>query len=549
MVRETQFSMVRENNTNELAFGLTHQPCPTCGSSDALSVNTDGSTKCFSCGEFSPNRGNTTIKTTKMQTTKSFLQGKYLPLGQRKIHEDICKRYNYTISEYLGKPVHVASYSKREGIVGQKVRFENKDFKVIGNLGGFYGQHLFPNGGPKLTVTEGEIDCLSVAQVLGGGSRATYPVVSLPTGAQGAKKVFQTHLDWLSKFDEVILMFDSDEQGRKAAMEASQVLDFGKCKIAQLPLKDPNEMLVAGRGKELTQAFWDAKVWTPDDIVHGDSLYERLINPKHYESVEYPFKALQAKTRGLRKGEITTISAGTGIGKSQVCREICYHLMKNTDKRIGYIALEESVERTANSLIGLEMNELLHLSPIVATKQYEEAYKATVGNGRFWLYDHWGSLATDNLINKIKYMAKALEIDYIFLDHLSIVVSQISEGDERRLIDNTMTALRSLVEETNIGMVLVSHLKRPEGRGHEEGAQTSMSQLRGSAAIGQLSDMVIGLERNQQDEDNRNMTQLRVLKNRFTGDTGLSGSLLFNSYTGRMTETSREINQSETPPF
>ena len=31
-----------------------HQPCPLCGSSDAVGINADDSAKCFSCGEFMP---------------------------------------------------------------------------------------------------------------------------------------------------------------------------------------------------------------------------------------------------------------------------------------------------------------------------------------------------------------------------------------------------------------------------------------------------------------------------------------------------------------
>jgi twinkle protein len=122
------------------------------------------------------------------------------------------------------------------------------------------------------------------------------------------------------------------------------------------------------------------------------------------------------------------------------------------------------------------------------------------------------------------------------LDHLSIVVSGMGDGDERRMIDNTMTKLRALVEETKLGLILVSHLKRPEGKGHEEGANTSLAQLRGSAGIAQLSDMVIGLERNQQDFENKHRTCLRVLKNRFSGDTGIACNLIYNSHTGLMSE-------------
>jgi twinkle protein len=203
---------------------------------------------------------------------------------------------------------------------------------------------------------------------------------------------------------------------------------------------------------------------------------------------------------------------------------------------MGYIALEESVERTGNGIIGLHLNKLLHLDNFDANDEYKEAYEATVGNGRFFLYDHWGSLEGDKLVGHIRYMAKSLDVEYIVLDHISIVISGSSEGDERRMIDNLMTKLRALVEECKIGVILVSHLKRPEGRGHEDGATTSVAQLRGSAGIAQLSDMVIGLERNQQDEENRNITSVRVLKNRFSGDTGVACNLRWQSETGRLTE-------------
>jgi twinkle protein len=112
----------------------------------------------------------------------------------------------------------------------------------------------------------------------------------------------------------------------------------------------------------------------------------------------------------------------------------------------------------------------------------------------------------------------------------------MDDGDERRLIDRTMTALRSLVQETGMGMILVSHLKRPEGKGHENGAQTSLAQLRGSAAIAQLSDMVIGLERDQQDDESKNITTIRILKNRFSGETGTAGALRYEPETGRLRE-------------
>lgn len=532
--------MVSQEHTEELDFIKTHQPCPDCGSSDALSINSDGSTKCFSCGVFTPS---TTKEKVQPKTPAGYMRGQLVPLTARKINEETCKKYDYRVGSVNGKPCQIATFYNTEGQVeGQKLRFQDKSFRSVGNIQSFYGQHLFPNGGKKVTITEGEIDCLTVAQVVGDNK---YPVVSLPNGAQNAKAVFKRNLEWIDSFDEIVLMFDMDAAGREAVETVSHLLPIGKIKVAKLPLKDANDMLKANRCKELVSAFWDAKVWRPDDIICGTELYDRLTTTKVFETVPYPFQGLNVKTHGLRKGEITTFCAGSGVGKSQVCKEIALHILKTTNKKLGYIALEESIERTANSIIGLEMDKLLHLEPISVDEGYKQAYEKTVGSGRFFLYDHWGSMESDNLLNHVRYMCKALEVEYIILDHLSIIVSALGDGDERRMIDNIMTKLRALVEETKIGLILVSHLKRPHGVGHEDGGRTHLSQLRGSAGIAQLSDICCGLERNQQSEDSANRTTVRVLKNRFSGDTGVACQLVYNSSTGRLTESNEIIMGEE----
>jgi twinkle protein len=148
-------------------------------------------------------------------------------------------------------------------------------------------------------------------------------------------------------------------------------------------------------------------------------------------------------------------------------------------------------------------------------------------------------------------MAKGLDCKYIFLDHISILVSDQQNGDERKALDEIATKLRTLVQETGIALFMVSHLKRPGGTAHEEGGMTSLSQLRGSAGIGQLSDMVIGLERNGQHEDPiiRNTTTVRVLKNRFSGLTGPACYLYYDKDTGRMLEVDNPNDAGDDDEF
>ena len=110
-----------------------------------------------------------------------------------------------------------------------------------------------------------------------------------------------------------------------------------------------------------------------------------------------------------------------------------------------------------------------------------------------------------------------------------------------------MTKLRSFTEETGIGLILISHLRRNQGdTGHEDGAKVSLGQLRGSHSIAQLSDIVIALQRNIASGDTG--SDLVVLKNRFNGQTGPAGQLAYNTETGRL-QTALDFTNDSTQPL
>ena len=514
---------------------VEHTSCPSCGSSDANALYSDGHTYCFSCGAHGKGEGEPTGASPSSPSSPSLAPaGSPQSLAKRRITEATCQKYGYTVSEYNGKKVQIANYRSGGRVVGQKLRFANKDFIYLGDKPGLYGQHLFKDGGRQLIITEGEIDALSVYQALGG----KWPAVSLPNGAQGATKAIRREIDYVSSFDKVILMFDMDDAGQAAAQAVADILPSGKAHIAQLPLKDPNEMLVASRNGELVDAVWQAKPYRPDGIISAADLWEEVISEDTTQSYPYVFGGLNEKTRGIRKGELVTFTAGSGIGKSSVVREIAHDLLKQ-GLRVGMMMLEENTRRTLLGMMGIEMSKPLHLDRDGVTEaDMRSAFDAVTPN--LFLYDHFGSVEADNLINRIRYLATGAECDFIILDHISIAISGLQDVDERRCIDQLMTRLRSLVEETGVGLLVISHLKRPEGRSHEEGGLTSLSQLRGSHAIAQLSDMVLGLERNQQDLENANVTTIRVLKNRFSGETGEAVSLFYDKSTGRIHEYDME---------
>lgn len=529
---------------------LGHFPCPECGSSDAYAEYSDGHGYCFSCQKYFPSSEEETKRGTTMKETKGLIPLSSMnisSLNARGINKDTCQKMGYYTTEYNGTPCQVACYYDLKGnLVGQKLRFPDKSFAILGKVSNcLFGSQLWESG-KKIVVTEGEIDALTVSQLQGN----QWPVVSIPNGAQAAKKAIEANLEYLSNFEQVILMFDMDEPGRKAIEECCRVLPPGTAFVANLPCKDPNACLQKGKSKEVIQAIWNARLYRPDGIVSGEELYEKCVTDigNIADSVPYPWSAVNEKTRGIRHGELYVVTSGSGMGKSTLLRELEYYFGVEKRELCGIVALEESTRKTGLELMSLYLNRRVIIDPNSVTEgQRSEAFKATIGNGNFFLYDHFGSLDSSNLLSKLRYMIVSLGCKRIFLDHISIVVSGMDsdeDGGERKAIDKLMTNLRSLVEETQCTMFVVSHLKRPEKKGHEEGGQVSLSQLRGSGAIAQLADMVIGLERNQQGE-NPNVLTIRVLKNRFSGDTGVSGYLCYNPETGRLVDMDAVDFESE----
>ena len=384
-----------------------------------------------------------------------------------------------------------------------------------------------------IIVCEGEIDAMSVSQM----NSNKFPVCSVPSGAASAKKYIKRELEWLSKFEKIILFFDNDEAGNAASLECADLLPVKKVRIVKSEGKDANELLVDGKGHKIIEAIWEAKAFTPQGIVEGSETKDLLLREDYVETFPYCWNGLNKKLGGIRLGEINLLTGGTGTGKSQVCREIGFQLI-NQKIKIGYIALEESIKRSIQGMVSIPLNKLIHIPEVkkkISKKEIIKAWEQV--KDYICFYEHYGASNTDDLMNRIRYMVKALDCKVIFLDHISIVISALEDGDERRLIDNTMTSLRKLVEELKCGIFIVSHLSRPQGKvSHEQGLQVSLAHLRGSHALATIPNQIISFERNQQSETENNILTVRVLKNRFSGDTGICSTLIYNKDTGRLSE-------------
>jgi len=534
------------------------QPCPLCPSSDAVGINADGSAKCFSCGEFMPNYNNacegktmTEPQTTQQKQPDSVIEGNFMALTDRKISQATAQKYGVkAVQDLKGQVVkHLYPYYNGHELSATKYRNTiSKDFFVSGSYNdtGLFGQQLF-KGGKYVTITEGECDAMAAYELLG----SKWAVVSIKRGAQGAVKDIKESLEFFEEFENVIIAFDNDKAGKEASVKVARLFKPGKARILTLPngFKDPNDMLRSNKHKDFVESWWASKVYTPSGVINVSEQREKFHNREKKPSVPYPYEGLNKKLYGLRQGELVTLTGGTGLGKSSVTRELEHHLIKSTTDNVGIIALEEDWRRTIDGILSIEANARLYVdeerekfSKEELDKMFDILYDGENKN-RVWVHSHFGTNDIDDIFTKLRFMIIGCDCKWVVIDHLHMLVSAVHDGDERRAIDAIMTRLRSLVEETGAGIILVSHLRRVDGnKGHENGIEVSLSHLRGSNSIGQLSDCVIALERNQQSDDpeEARTTRLRVLKSRYTGDVGLAARVVYDGETGRLSELTND---------
>lgn len=525
-----------------------HQPCEACGSSDALSEWEDH-TYCFACEKrtWLVPWENKESKQVKQEVVPNiFDDTKVGPIKDRGITKDTTKHYDVRLTVERGVITeHYYPYHNSDGdLIAYKQRIVNgKRFTWQGNKEpvGLFGQDKFTSGGKYVTICEGEIDTLAAFQM--NGSR--FPHVGVPSSSD-AYKMCKKQMEWLDSFDNIIICFDNDDPGEKAAKLVASLFPK-KAKVVKLKLNDVSDYLTSHKEQEFCQAWWQAEQYKPDDILSGaDTMWEIIQKPRTESMILYPWDKLNKATYGIRPSEFVIITAGSGMGKTQVLREVTYHALMTTEHNIGLVYLEETAWETARGVLSVHLDKPTHLPDThVADDELLEANLATWGTNRlFTLGDRWRDNNIDYICDKVKFLARGLDCKLIILDHISFMVSD-QAGDERKMLDEIAHKLKALTVELDIALIAVCHSKRQSTKPLEEGGFTSLSDLRGTAGLGQLANIVLGLERNGQAEDERerNTTLIRVLKNRFSGITGPTSKVYYDQFTSRLTEIKEEESE------
>ena len=523
----------------------THLPCPKCMSSDAFSIDINGNGYCFSCntfvrseelGDYSEMSDDTYRKKSSRREPDGSLNVGIVD-EWRGISQKTLEKFNVLFRfDENDEPVEVA-FRYPNGAV--KIRsLREKRFWSKGNMSEatLFGKDLFPAGcAQAITITEGEVDALSVYEMMGD-----WPVVSVRSASSAKTDCAREH-EYLNSFDKIYICFDNDEPGRKAAQEVASLFDFNKVYYVKIDgkFKDANDFLVNDEVKKFRRLWYNARRYLPDNIVSSLSDFKEILNSAISKPrLPYPWPDLQEKTFGMGEGEIVLLTALEGIGKTEIVRALEYHVLKTTDDNIGIIHLEETPERTLKGLAGLELGMPCHFpnSPVSNEDIINALAELQRREERIHIYSHFGSEDSHTILNNIRFLVAACGCKYIFFDHITMVVTGQEGNDERKELDYLSTHLAMLVRELGFTLVLVSH-------------ENDQGQTRGSRNISKIADLHVRLLRDitAENEIERNTTQLMVVKNRFGAMTGPSDKLFFDRETFSLRPLVEETDEEGLP--
>lgn len=531
--------MKDQHQTESEFVGKEH--CPACGSKDNLGRYSDGHAFCFGqgCGYYEPPTGEETRRVVTAKTDFEPLEGEFTRLNKRGISAETCRLFRYRVARSKGDVIHVVDIVdwRTGSLLAQKIRTRDKEFPIVGDVSKkpLIGAHLW-SGGKRLIVTEGEIDALTVSEVQGN----KWPTVSILNGASGAKKNLLANLDYLKLFEEVVLLFDMDEPGQDAARECAEALmSVAKVKIARLPLKDPNEMHVAGRDRELIAAIWNAEEFKPDGLLYAEDLISQALEELE-PGLPWMFDGMNKSSNGRHYGEIHTIGAGTGVGKTDLILQQADYDVRVLGLSVGLFLVENDPVEVLQYLAG-KAEGRFYYEPGHPDRQDKEAMARAMAvySGKVAIYDNFGLCDWELIKARVLYLIQQ-GVRVFYVDHLTALATG-GEKDEKEELENLMADVAEFAKRHNVLFILISHLATAEGKAHEEGGRVSIKQFKGSRAIGFWSHAMYGLERDQQaeDQETRQTTTIRQLKRRkFGKGVGLVTHARYDPKTGLSKEVS-----------
>ena len=397
----------------------------------------------------------------------------------------------------------------------------------------------------RLYITEGEDDCVALQYMFDKacGGKYKYAVTSIPNGIDSAAPTIgRMYKEIRSIFDEVVLVFDNDEAGRKGVKDVQKVMPDIKEVPYPTDAKDANEALLAGDYAIFVDfALWKIRAPLIEGVMSVAAIVARGV-PEPEIGLSYPWPQVNEVCLGQRWGEARCVGAGVGLGKTLICHEESAWNIIEHDEPVFVSLLEEENHKTLWNVCG-KIDSLRYNIPDVFEANKEQYYETLKRiEGKLLVWNSQGNTTSrfdiDSILGAIRFNFMEYGCKIAHIDNITRLVDMMPTGEANEFINRYSSEIANLAAELGMNISLYSHLNPPRGkdsRGHEEGAKAYVSQLTGSRGIMRSFPNIWMFERNKDSEDTPNNSFINIAKNRdYGGECRIKTQ--WNETTGRLLE-------------
>lgn len=251
----------------------------------------------------------------------------------------------------------------------------------------------------------------------------------------------------------------------------------------------------------------------------------------------------------VRQNNKIFVSGNSGSGKSTLVNQCVLHWIKEKFNP-GIVSLEADLGDYGENILGAHVKQKLQLiqNPEdkfkVISEMREEAdklFKDENGKPSFYVIDERGDY--ENLQPKIEQLIITCESRIVIID----VLSDVFDGMPLEFQAKWMAWEKAICKRYGTIFVNVVHARKA-GSGQKaasNGAVLSEEDMAGSSTqfkSGSLN-IILSRDKNAEDENVKNIVQVNLSKNRWTGWTGVVGYLKYNMQTHTLSDATHEFEQ------
>ena len=462
-------------------------------------------------------------------------------LSSRSISLDTARQYHLGATTYNNEEMLVIPNEN-----GYMKRFLNDShaqryFKEGNGL--FNAGVLTEDNKAPIFVTEGQIDALSIIQ-------EGYKAVALCSTTN--KFLFVNTVKKIEDIAPIVLCLDNDKMGEEATKGIERELQAYKLYKLDISTdyKDINEWYVKDKATlktALNEAYEEYRVLTKEEELNRYLINETPLGQidklfckeKYIEPVSTGFTELDKYLEGGLYGELYTLGAGSGEGKTAFSLQIMDTIAKAGNDVI-IISLEMSTKETiARSLsrltydISTSVNSVnstayakteVGISNIKRYKNYSENELEVIDKAReeykayashIHIIEGVGNIGVSEVRAIIERHIKLTgNTPVVLIDYLQLLAPIDMRSTDKQNTDKNILELKRMTRDYNVPILLVSSLNR-ESYKQDKKQNITMASFKESGAIEYTSTVAIGLGMEEDDkETNTRDIKLTILKNR-----------------------------------